>query len=170
MNTRQLLRSELSVDVDEQIRILRVTPEGKAGAALMTVVRHPDFRVHLITLGRRVQIGWHSNPGQVTVECLAGLIRMHTLHRDYDLPAGEALSLGRDVGHDVEALRDSAFMVTIARPEADVPALFGGARWVLPTHDSALPEKSSEAKFHVAESRHLPWHDTAPRRDVGTSP
>ncbi|HUJ13078.1 MAG TPA: hypothetical protein VL284_04730 [Thermoanaerobaculia bacterium] len=139
MNTRQLLRSELSIDVDEQIRILRATPEGEAGAALMTVVRHPDFRVHLITLGKGVQIGWHSNPGQVSVECVAGLIRVHTLHRDYDLPASESLGLGREVGHDVEALRDSAFIVTISRPEADVPALFGFGRWVLPSQESAVP-------------------------------
>jgi quercetin dioxygenase-like cupin family protein len=139
MNTRQLLRSHLSVDVDEQIRMLRATRQGEAGAALMTVVRHPDFRIHLITLAAGVQIGWHSNPGNVSVECVAGLIRVQTLHRDYDLPPGEALGLGHDVGHDVEALRDSAFIVTIARPEADVPALFGYGRWVQPTHQSAVP-------------------------------
>jgi quercetin dioxygenase-like cupin family protein len=140
MTTRQLLRAALSIDVDAQIRILRATPEGKAGAALMTVVRHPDFRVHLITLREGLRIGWHSNPGRVSVECAAGLVRIHTAHRHYDLPAGEALALCSGVGHDAEALRDSAFIVTIARPEADVPALFGDSRWVLPSRESAAQQ------------------------------
>lgn len=137
MKTLQWLASALAIDIDERIRALRTTREGMAGAARVTLARYPDFRIDLITLGAGVRIGRHANPGLVSVQCVAGLIRMNVDGRDYSLPAGEALALGRGVGHDVEAVRDSAFLVTIAHPRADVPALFDGGRWVLPSREAA---------------------------------
>ncbi len=137
MKLQELLGSELAIDIDERVRALRNTPAGQAGAARATLARYPDFRIDLVTLGAGLVIGHHANPGLVSVQCIAGLIRMNVYGRDYDLPAGEALSIGRGVGHDVRAVRDSAFLVTIARPEADVPALFQGGRWVLPSREAA---------------------------------
>ncbi len=135
MKLQQLLASELAIDIDERIRALRSTPAGQVGAARATLARYPDFRIDLITLGAGLLIGRHTNPGLVSVQCVAGLIRMNVYGRDYDLPAGEAIAIGRGVGHDVRAVRDSAFLVIIARPEADVPALFQGGRWVLPSRE-----------------------------------
>lgn len=132
MKLQQLPGSELVMDIDERVRALRGTPAGRVGAARATLARYPDFRIDLITLGAGLVIGRHANPGLVSVQCIAGLIRMNVYGRDYDLPAGEAIAIGRGVGHDVRAVRDSAFLVTIARPGADVPALFEGGRWVLP--------------------------------------
>lgn len=138
MKLQQLLGSELAVDVDERIRALRSTPAGKVGAARATLARYPDFRIDLITLGEGLLIGRHVNPGLVSVQCIAGLIRMNVHGRDYDLPAGEALAIGRGVGHDVRAVRDSAFLVTIAHADADVPALFPRGRWVMPSREATV--------------------------------
>lgn len=137
MKLQQLIGSGLVVDVEERVRDLRSTPGGQVGAARATLARYPDFRIDLITLGAGLRIGRHANPGLVSVQCIGGLIRMNVHGRDYDLPAGEALAIGRGVGHDVRAVRDSAFLVIIARPGADVPALFHGGRWVLPPQEAA---------------------------------
>ena len=139
MKLQQLPGSNLAIDIDERVRALRSTPAGRIGAARATLIRFPDFRIDLITLGADLLIGRHANPGLVSVQCITGLIRMNVCGRDYDLPAGEALAIGRGVAHDVRAVRDSAFLVTIARPEADVPALFQGGRWVLPSREAAAP-------------------------------
>lgn len=133
MNSPLLTAANPELDLGEQIRTLRATPAGKAGAARATVAQYPDFRVHLITLGAGVRIPWHANGGQVLVRCVAGLIRMHTRHGDYDLPTGDVLTLGPGVGHDVQALCESALLVAIARGGADVPALLGNGRWVMPS-------------------------------------
>jgi quercetin dioxygenase-like cupin family protein len=42
---------------------------------------------------------------------------MHVQDRTFDLPQGNLLALDRGVAHDVEALEDSAFLLTIAWPE-----------------------------------------------------
>jgi hypothetical protein len=38
--------------------------------------------------------------------------------RDIDLPAGHVLALDRAVPHDVQAVEDSAFLLTIAWPSS----------------------------------------------------
>jgi hypothetical protein len=42
---------------------------------------------------------------------------MHVQDKVIDLPAGHMLALERALPHDVEALEDSAFLLTIAWPE-----------------------------------------------------
>ena len=42
---------------------------------------------------------------------------MHVQDKVIDLPAGHMLVLERALPHDVEALEDSAFLLTIAWPE-----------------------------------------------------
>jgi len=43
---------------------------------------------------------------------------MHVEDKVFDLPAGHLLALDRALPHDVKALEDSAFLLTIAWPEA----------------------------------------------------
>jgi hypothetical protein len=42
---------------------------------------------------------------------------MHVQARVIDLPAGQMVALERALPHDVEALEESAFLLTIAWPE-----------------------------------------------------
>jgi hypothetical protein len=46
---------------------------------------------------------------------------MRALGRTFDLPAGSLLALDRGLPHDVEALEDSAFLLTIAWPGRESP-------------------------------------------------
>jgi len=60
----------------------------------------------------------HKETGRVSVQALSGHIQMHVGDKDVDLPAGHLLALDRTLPHDVRALEDSAFLLTIAWPEA----------------------------------------------------
>jgi hypothetical protein len=67
----------------------------------------------------------HSAAGSISVQTISGHIRMHVEAREFDLPAGHLLALDAAVPYDVEALEDSAFVLTIAwRGDSRTPAAF----------------------------------------------
>ncbi len=51
------------------------------------------------------------------MQALSGHIEMHVQDKVFDLPAGHFLALDRALPHDVKALEDSAFLLTIAWPK-----------------------------------------------------
>jgi quercetin dioxygenase-like cupin family protein len=58
----------------------------------------------------------HHTAGRTSVQAIAGHIRMRVGGNVYDLPQGCLLALDSALPHDVEALEDSAFLLTIALP------------------------------------------------------
>ena len=79
-----------------------------------TLVKEPDFRIVLITLRAGGRMEEHRAAGRISVQTLVGHVRLHTAGTNVDLPIGRLVSLERDVPHDVEALEESAFLLTIA--------------------------------------------------------
>jgi quercetin dioxygenase-like cupin family protein len=84
-----------------------------------TLVKYDDLRIVLIALKARARIPGHRAEGRVAVHTIRGHIRMRALERTFDLPAGSLLTLDEGVAHDVEALEDSAVLLTIAWPGRD---------------------------------------------------
>ena len=110
----------LSFDLNEEIKRLREEDAWQAGRNSKTLVKHPDFRVVLTVLKSGTRLQEHKAAGRISVQAVAGRIRMHVQDEVFDLPAGHLLVLERALPHDVEALEDSAFLLTIAWPE-DAP-------------------------------------------------
>jgi quercetin dioxygenase-like cupin family protein len=79
-----------------------------------TLVKEPDFRIVLIVLRAGARMDRHQAAGRISVQTLAGQVRLHLPGEIVDLPAGRLVSLERDVPHDVEAVEESAFLLTIA--------------------------------------------------------
>jgi quercetin dioxygenase-like cupin family protein len=79
-----------------------------------TLVKEPDFRIVLIALRAGARMEEHRAAGRISVQTLAGHVRLHTAGTNVDLPVGRLVSLERDVPHDVEAVEESAFLLTIA--------------------------------------------------------
>ena len=123
-----------------------------AGTSHKTLVRYADFRIDLVAVRRGITIAQHSNPGRVAVHCLNGLLRMQTAGGSFELPTGEVLVLDRGVWHDVEALADSAFLLTISLPNADVPAMFDGGRWVFPPAYATVEPAVQSASATVVDA------------------
>lgn len=130
--------SSLTFNVREELQALRQTEAAKLGASRKTLVRYPDFRIDLVVLNSGKRTGRHANAGRISIQCVAGLLRIHTQHGHFDLPVGELLVLDQGIWHDVEAERDSAFLLTVARQNADIPALFDSGRWVVPPPHAAV--------------------------------
>ena len=107
----------LSFDLNAEIEQLRGENAWQGGRNSKTLVKHPDLRVVLTVLKTNARLHEHKAAGRISVQAIAGHIRMHVQDKLIDLPAGHMLALERALPHDVEALEDSAFLLTIAWPE-----------------------------------------------------
>ena len=107
----------LSFDLNAEIAQLRGENGWQGGRNSKTLVKHSDFRVVLTVLKSNARLHEHRAAGRISVQAIAGHIRMHVEEKTIDLPVGHMLALERALPHDVEALEDSAFLLTIAWPE-----------------------------------------------------
>lgn len=87
-----------------------------SGQSAKTLVKYDDFRIVLIALTAHTRIPEHRAEGRISVQTVRGRIRMRALGRTFDLPLGSLLTLDRGAPHEVEALEDSAVLLTIAWP------------------------------------------------------
>lgn len=106
----------LEFDLAAEIEGLRREPAYASGRNAKTVAKYDDFRIVLTAIKGGTRVQEHHSAGRISVQTIAGHIRMRALDREFDLPQGRLLVLDRGVPHDVEALQDSAFLLTVAWP------------------------------------------------------
>ncbi len=82
-----------------------------------TLFKKKDFRVVLICMEAGARIEEHHADGTSSVQVLKGAIRYTTQGQTYDLQIGSLLTLGASIKHDVEAVIESGFLLTIAWPD-----------------------------------------------------
>ena len=90
------------------------------GPSSTTLVKHPDLRIVLLTMKKKICMHQHSTAARISVQTLAGHIRLRLPDRTAELPAGQLLVLDQCVPHDVEAEEDSAFLLTLSWPSEEV--------------------------------------------------
>ncbi len=105
-------------NLKREIEELARTPQWASGIAPKVLVRYPDLHVTLRRMKANTRIPEHHNPGRISVLTLRGHLRMHAEGKVFDLPQGSLLVLDRAATHDVEALEESAFLLTVAHPDA----------------------------------------------------
>ena len=84
-----------------------------SGYTARTLVREPDLRVVLIVMKAGARMVDHKAERTASVHTLSGRVRLHLPGKPVDLPAGHLLALEANLRHDVEALEQSAFLLTI---------------------------------------------------------
>jgi quercetin dioxygenase-like cupin family protein len=104
----------LEFDLEAEIEQLHREPGWATGQNAKTLVKHDDFRVVLIALKARAKIPGHRTDGRISIQTVRGHLDVRAEGRSFDLPVGRLLALDRSVPHDVEALEESAFVLTIA--------------------------------------------------------
>ena len=108
------------ISLEDETEALRNSTEWLTGIARKRLIQHPDFQMTLRRMKPNTRIPEHYNPGRICVQTLFGYIRMHADGRTFDLRRGQCLVLDRAVVHDVEAVEESAFLLTVARSDAAV--------------------------------------------------
>jgi quercetin dioxygenase-like cupin family protein len=101
--------------LEQYARALRDEPAyERNGRNGVTLVKTPGLRVVLEALRAGSELAEHQAPGPITVQVLEGEVRFHTGEDTFRLRQGEVLALPASRRHAVEAVRDSAFLITIA--------------------------------------------------------
>lgn len=111
------------LDLAQEVATLRQEPAWQQNDRnARTFVKEADLRVVLTILKQGAIVKEHRAPGTAVVQALSGRIRLLIADQVVELSAGQMVVLGREVPHDVEALEESAFAITIgwsASPRAD---------------------------------------------------
>ncbi len=58
----------------------------------------------------------HRTDAPIAMQSVTGRVRIHLPHGPVDLAAGQMLTLAAGVAHDVEAVSDASFLLTVAWP------------------------------------------------------
>ena len=111
-----LARPLLQIDLERELQQLRreVSWQRETGRSSRTLAKYPDFRIVLILMksGRRMR--QHRAEGRISIQQLEGQVCIHLADRRVSVSAGQLLVLDCGVLHDVEALEESAFLLTIS--------------------------------------------------------
>lgn len=91
----------------------------ESGRSAETLVKYDEFRIVLVRMKPKSYMSHHKAEGPISIHVIQGKVRVHLPEdRMEDLKPGDLLTLDRCLEHDVEALEESAFLLTIAWPEA----------------------------------------------------
>ncbi len=107
-------------NLEQEAAELVRNPQWQTGIARKVLVQYPGLQITLRRMKAGAYIANHHNPGRISVQSVMGHIRMRADGKIFDLPKGAILVLDRAVTHDVEALEESAFLLTVALPEDNV--------------------------------------------------
>ena len=106
----------LEFDIRRELEQLHREPEWKSGHNAKTLAKYDDLRIVLMALKAQSRVPGHQTEGRISIHTVAGHLKVRAQGRTFDLPSGVLLTLDQRLPHDVEALEDSAFLLTIAWP------------------------------------------------------
>ncbi len=85
-----------------------------AGHSAKTLVKHHQFRVVLVALAKAKRMDTHTAEGAISIQSIKGLVRVHVAGSTLELATGGLLALAPGLAHDVEAVEDSAFVLSVS--------------------------------------------------------
>lgn len=89
--------------------------ERETGRSSKTLAKYPDFRIVLVCMKAGSHMNDHKADARISIQTLLGKIRLHVPDRkSVELSAGQLMTLDCGMHHDVEAMEESAFLLTVA--------------------------------------------------------
>jgi quercetin dioxygenase-like cupin family protein len=86
------------------------------GRSSKTLAKYPDFHVVLVLMKANTRMNEHHVDARISIHALEGRIRIRMSNEVVDVSAGELIALDYAIPHDIEALEESAFLLTISWP------------------------------------------------------
>ena len=103
----------LDFDLAAEIEALHAEPDWQTGQNAKTLAKYDDLRIVLTALAAGKRLAGHRTRARVSIHTVSGLIRVHVDSNTFELGPGRVLVLDRDLQHEVEAMADSAFLLTM---------------------------------------------------------
>src|ERR1700733_5994189 len=112
----QLGQPLLRFDLLQEIQALRQEDSWgrETGRSSKTLAKYPDLRIVLILMKANTQMDQHRAEGRVSIQQILGKMCVHLPDQDVTVSAGDLLVLDYGVLHNLEALDESAFLLTIS--------------------------------------------------------
>jgi quercetin dioxygenase-like cupin family protein len=111
---QQLAGALLFFDLSAELAQLQAEPTWDSGDRnAITLVKEGDLRITLTALRAGARMDPHRTDGYSSVQVMAGRLRVVSADT-HDLGPGDLLVIGKAVVHEVLALEDAAFLLTIA--------------------------------------------------------
>ncbi len=89
------------------------------GHSAKTLVKNESLRIVLIDMREGARLGEHRTGLRISIQVLTGRISVSLPGRSHVVRAGQLLALDESIPHDVEALEQSTFLLTLAREPRD---------------------------------------------------
>lgn len=89
-----------------------------SGRVSKVLLKRADIRLVLFVMKANAFLDEHKTQAAITVQTISGRIQMEMHARTVDLAPGQMVIVDSNVPHDVRALEDSAFLLTMVFPEA----------------------------------------------------
>lgn len=106
-----------SFQLSAEIERLSATKPWAKGYVSKVLLKARDLRLVLFAMQAGSRMPEHHSEGRIAVHCLRGAIRLQLPTEARDMREDDVLALDRRVEHDVQALEDSAFLLTIVLPQ-----------------------------------------------------
>lgn len=86
------------------------------GQNAMTLVKGDEFRIVLTALKAHRKIPGHQTDGRLSIQAVSGHVRLRAEGRTFDRPVGRIVALYRGLAHELDAVAESAVLLTIVWP------------------------------------------------------
>ena len=106
----------MEFDLAAEIHRLKAETTWNTGQNARTLAKYDDFSLVLMALKANTRVPEHRTEGRISVHVVEGHVQLKAAGRTFSLRTGSLLALDRGIAHDVEALEDSALLLTIAWP------------------------------------------------------
>ena len=119
-----ILKEFAQFDLAQEMMDSERTKPWAKGHTARTLFKKTDFRMVLISLklGNPVDgaaLNEHHADGTISVQVLKGSIRFISQGEAHTLRQNSIVTLGPSISHQVEAIEEAAFLLTIAWPDKD---------------------------------------------------
>jgi quercetin dioxygenase-like cupin family protein len=111
------MEAPVLVDLNNDIASLRREAAWRDGDRnAVTLTKEGDLRLVLTVMKSGATLHEHRVPGTAAIQAVSGRIRVGMASRDVELGPGQLVTLEANTPHDVEALNEAAFLISIAWP------------------------------------------------------
>jgi quercetin dioxygenase-like cupin family protein len=113
-----LADSLLHFNLTDEVRRLREEDSWTRGSgrSSKTLAKYPDFRIVLVLMKADSEMKEHHADARISIQTIQGRLRVHLPDQAIELGGGELMCLESGIPHDVKALEESAFLITVSWP------------------------------------------------------
>jgi quercetin dioxygenase-like cupin family protein len=107
--------AQTHVQSGERVSVLPLG-EGLGGATTTALLKADQLEIVRIVLREGAEMREHKAPGEITLQCIEGLLELRTPGTTRELAPGDLVHLRRNEAHSLKALKACSALLTMCLP------------------------------------------------------